>query len=788
MAAVTHAITTNSTANTTSYASGSFTPAANDLLIVFVYASGTLNTGTLTDSQGIGFTKITSATRQTTADTLYAFIANGLAAASAMTVTFGCAGDAATGAIIQVARVSGMSLTGITAVKQSITVNDHASGTPAATFNASVLTGNPTFGFTANSTNPSGITNPTSWTTGADDGFLTPTRGANYVYRNSGFTGTTITWGSSAGATYGVILVELNTQAAPTIVLNTADATAFATATPALESTATDTNSDDVAYELQVNTSSSFPTLSAANLTSGEDNTSGTDATTASVSPTANRLQLLTVVARKDTSQPIDPTVSGNSLTWVLVASKYFDTSSSSRKQMWVFRAMGSSPTTGAITITFGETWTNCSWSLDEITDANISGTNGSGAIGGYTTGSEDAGNGGELSLGFNITGNTNALVFGAFAADPGTGTVTVGSGFTKLGAKDNSTMNLGTQYKIGNTTVVNATVDSVAGTSTGGIAIVIKPRIPTLNKVSAASSVTDVITSSGYWICPLGVTSIAVEAWGGGAGSGAGGGGTWGAGGGGAYSKLNSFSVTPGNAYAVTVGAGGLFRLWNTDSGAGRDGSDSGFDDNTQLLAKGGSGSATSAGGAGGAAGSGFGDTKYSGGNGGASASSAGGGGGGGAGSTGAGGTGTDGVFPTPGAGGTGTSSGGGNGGSGGSVSGSTYGGGAGAPNNAATDSASGAQGLVQIIYTPSDTGYANTVTGGDTSPFNSGEKVSFTVQAGDSLADGTYYWRARAKDPNGLNTYSSWTSSRSFTVALSTIRNKINFIKQAIMRSNNY
>lgn len=64
------------------------------------------------------------------------------------------------------------------------------------------------------------------------------------------------------------------------------------------------------------------------------------------------------------------------------------------------------------------------------------------------------------------------------------------------------------------------------------------------------------------------------------------------------------------------------------------------------------------------------------------------------------------------------------------------------------------------------SDSGFANTVSGGDTDPFNSGEKVSFTVQAGDALSYGTYYWRARAKDPSGSDTWSSWTTARSFDV----------------------
>jgi hypothetical protein len=48
------------TAQATGYASNAFTPAAGDLLVVFVAASGTDDRGTMTDSQGLGFTKIAS--------------------------------------------------------------------------------------------------------------------------------------------------------------------------------------------------------------------------------------------------------------------------------------------------------------------------------------------------------------------------------------------------------------------------------------------------------------------------------------------------------------------------------------------------------------------------------------------------------------------------------------------------------------------------------------------------------------------------------------------------------
>lgn len=49
-ATVTHAVTTASTLNVTSYASGAFTPVAGDQLVVFVVASGTVAAGTMTDS------------------------------------------------------------------------------------------------------------------------------------------------------------------------------------------------------------------------------------------------------------------------------------------------------------------------------------------------------------------------------------------------------------------------------------------------------------------------------------------------------------------------------------------------------------------------------------------------------------------------------------------------------------------------------------------------------------------------------------------------------------------
>ncbi|HVV73570.1 MAG TPA: hypothetical protein VHI52_19005, partial [Verrucomicrobiae bacterium] len=61
-------------------------------------------------------------------------------------------------------------------------------------------------------------------------------------------------------------------------------------------------------------------------------------------------------------------------------------------------------------------------------------------------------------------------------------------------------------------------------------------------------------------WVCPVGVTSVQVEAWGGGGGSGGAGAtdASTGGGSGGAYVKVTSLTVSPGTTYQLTVGASG--------------------------------------------------------------------------------------------------------------------------------------------------------------------------------------------------------------------------------------
>lgn len=63
-------------------------------------------------------------------------------------------------------------------------------------------------------------------------------------------------------------------------------------------------------------------------------------------------------------------------------------------------------------------------------------------------------------------------------------------------------------------------------------------------------------------------------------------------------------------------------------------------------------------------------------------------------------------------------------------------------------------------------DAGFVNVDNGGDSDPFTSADQVSYTVQAGDALADGNYYWRVRGIDPDGSASYGDWTTARSFEI----------------------
>ncbi|MCA9354007.1 MAG: DUF2341 domain-containing protein [Candidatus Kaiserbacteria bacterium] len=61
----------------------------------------------------------------------------------------------------------------------------------------------------------------------------------------------------------------------------------------------------------------------------------------------------------------------------------------------------------------------------------------------------------------------------------------------------------------------------------------------------------------------------------------------------------------------------------------------------------------------------------------------------------------------------------------------------------------------------------FANTLDGGDTSPFTTDQTITFSTPFGTPFTNGaTYWWRTRAKDPNGGDSWSPWSQPDSFTV----------------------
>ncbi|MFV8372501.1 choice-of-anchor D domain-containing protein [Flavobacterium sp. LB2P74] len=226
-------------------------------------------------------------------------------------------------------------------------------------------------------------------------------------------------------------------------------------------------------------------------------------------------------------------------------------------------------------------------------------------------------------------------------------------------------------------------------------ITLISKKKVFTISflfiTIFAISQTSQTFNTSGTFTVPAGVTSIQVEAWGGGGKGGkkTSGNSAYGGGGGGAYAK-KLVTVTPGTTYTVTVGIGS-----NTQTTTAA--SNSWFDNNTSILAKGGNSvlDNSTLGAAGGSLSSCIGDFVLSGGNG-ANSITNGGGGGSSAG------TALNGTTATSQTGAI-APSGGGNGGNGSTGSATTTGsspggGGGGGKNN--DDGANGANGKVILTW----------------------------------------------------------------------------------------
>lgn len=222
MATVTLRSGVANTANNAALASASFTPTAGELLVVCA-----MHTGKTTDpvisvsANGFTFTKVLGPIlKATSADEMSVFISDQFAPGSPAAMTVTTTPTASSGAIIFVWSIAGLTRTGLSAVlKSGSQANAAAAGTPAVALGGAALTANPLVGAVFNAgTAASVATPPTGWTETAtigDVGYTVPAGGGEAAQINSGFTGSTVTWGAASATAFCSFALELDTSALP---------------------------------------------------------------------------------------------------------------------------------------------------------------------------------------------------------------------------------------------------------------------------------------------------------------------------------------------------------------------------------------------------------------------------------------------------------------------------------------------------------------------------------------------------------------------------------------------
>lgn len=183
--------------------------------------------------------------------------------------------------------------------------------------------------------------------------------------------------------------------------------------------------------------------MAAFHLTSGSNETNQASYNTDSISPGSNRLVLLFVYSELGAGTPVTPTASGNGLTWVEVNTEVVNTTA----KMTLFRAMGASPSGGAITISFGaESQSRCLWQVTEFSEVVTTGSNGADAV--VQVADNEATTGTSLTVTLSTFAKSDNATYGAiFKA--GVETIDAGSGFTELNEETaNGVLGTQTQWK----------------------------------------------------------------------------------------------------------------------------------------------------------------------------------------------------------------------------------------------------------------------------------------------------------------------------------------------------
>lgn len=190
------------------------TPAVGDLLVVYCFvAANTNDAPTCSDNNGSGTYDLVDVMNASIGGINYrlsVFIRTALMANTTSTTITVATGSNTSGAVHAIA-VSGMSRTGANAVRSKGSQNNQAAGTAAPALNQSALTGNMTI--VAIGSADTTTTAPTNWTERQDTNFSNDTVALETATRDSGFTGTTITFGAAQSTVFCSHALELDNSA-----------------------------------------------------------------------------------------------------------------------------------------------------------------------------------------------------------------------------------------------------------------------------------------------------------------------------------------------------------------------------------------------------------------------------------------------------------------------------------------------------------------------------------------------------------------------------------------------
>lgn len=123
--------------------------------------------------------------------------------------------------------------------------------------------------------------------------------------------------------------------------------------------------------------------IDCANVFAFQQAADSTSVVTPTFTPIAGRLYKVIVTSKTEIStNPNIPTITGTGLTWVQIDTGIFDDDSSSRRRVTTFRALGNSPSRGALTVDFaGQSQVTTDVVCDELIRIDTGGANGANAI-----------------------------------------------------------------------------------------------------------------------------------------------------------------------------------------------------------------------------------------------------------------------------------------------------------------------------------------------------------------------------------------------------------------------